>query len=65
MKRLAAILSVLRSGAAPGHRGPGDSWRLPSHSFERTLQWDDESWWGSRDQLTVYLINIIYLYTSN
>ncbi|CAE7267594.1 unnamed protein product, partial [Symbiodinium pilosum] len=27
-------------------RGPGDSWVLPSHSFERTLPWhdDDDTW---------------------
>eukprot|EP00439_Symbiodinium_sp_Y106_P081692 s2258_g20.t2 len=34
-------------GVPPGHlRGPGDSWILPKHSFERTLPWhdDDETW---------------------
>eukprot|EP00913_Durusdinium_trenchii_P033293 g31168.t1 len=36
----------LQTSVAPGGHphGPADSWLLPSHSIERTLHWDDDSW---------------------
>ena len=38
---------LVTTRTSKGHlRGPGDSWILPKHSFERTLPWhdDDETW---------------------
>eukprot|EP00435_Cladocopium_sp_Y103_P049239 s900_g14.t1 len=42
--RAAVLVSTAwLSHTSPGHRH-GDGWWLPSHSIERTLHWDDESW---------------------